>query len=495
VPAGLLDSSLSSLATFAIGLFAIHLFTTAELGAYALFFTAFLLAAVVPAMAVFTPLEVGAVGRLDERRRPAVLRRSLRLGVPVAALAAAVICLGTLFVPTGVPLKTRLAFAVTATVLAAISPVQDHVRRVFHQSGRSWDAAHMSAIQVGVVVILLVAMQHEGVSRAWVPFSALALANLISLVVGRTLARSAGAPKLQASVPAVLRRGGWLFGGGVIRWIAAYAAIAIVTASAGANPAGFAEAARVLAQPVTVLAIGILSVFNSELVTAAQRQQRSRLHRLALVYIAAIGLACLAWIAVVTPRWSFSPLPHLFAKAYVIGGLLPLVVLAETSGYAALGYGTALIGGRRERATAVRDVLAAIATVAVTALTTSHGAFALVWGGLAGAVVTYVVNALALRAMLRQSAVQPSRNDRPQSGSEPKTDDRARPDADSTRAAMTVRRLRKAHPDQPENRRPAAPAIPPPSPSPDAAALVVHGNRKPGGIRITTRRTRGKGAV
>jgi hypothetical protein len=62
LPAGLLDAGLASLASFVVGVYAARFLPASELGAYALFFTAFLLAAVVPAQLILTPAEIAAVG-------------------------------------------------------------------------------------------------------------------------------------------------------------------------------------------------------------------------------------------------------------------------------------------------------------------------------------------------------------------------------------------------------------------------------------------------
>jgi hypothetical protein len=404
MPAGLVDSGLSSLSTFAIGLFAIHFLTNRQLGAYALFLSAYLLSAVIPAMGVFTPAEVAAVA-LERPDRPAVLRQSMPIGAPVAVLSALIVCPAALLVPTGVAFSTRVAFAVTAAVLSAVSPVQDHVRRVLHQGGRSWAAALVSSVQLVVVAATLTALWAGGVGRPWVPFTALAVGNAVSLMTGVALARSAGEHRLGLSLARVLRSGVWLLSGSGFRFFAAFASIAIVTARVGAAPAGYAEAARVLAQPVTVLAIGMLSVFSPDIMAAAQRRESARVHRLAMGYIGVAALAALVWIVIVTPNWSVSPLHRLFASAYIVKGLLPLVVIAETSGYAALGYAAAVVGGRRERASAARDVLSGITDITVTTLTTSYGAFALVWGGLAGGAVTYAINAWTLRSMFRTQPV------------------------------------------------------------------------------------------
>src|SRR5665811_1076973 len=89
VPAGLLDSSLSSLATFAIGIMAATQLPLEALGVYSLFFTAFLLATVVPTQLIFLPAEIAALADKDPAGRKAIVRESLPLGLGPSVLAAA----------------------------------------------------------------------------------------------------------------------------------------------------------------------------------------------------------------------------------------------------------------------------------------------------------------------------------------------------------------------------------------------------------------------
>jgi hypothetical protein len=55
VPAGLVDAGMASLASFAVTVQAARSFTPAELGTYAIFYTAFIMTAVVPTHLLFSP--------------------------------------------------------------------------------------------------------------------------------------------------------------------------------------------------------------------------------------------------------------------------------------------------------------------------------------------------------------------------------------------------------------------------------------------------------
>src|SRR5919202_1297041 len=96
--AGVLDAGLSSLASFAVGVYAARTLTPVLLGGYALAFTAYGLAATVPAQLVFTPLEITATTCPGPSRLP-FLRRSLRMGFLPALLPALGVPLWIAFAP------------------------------------------------------------------------------------------------------------------------------------------------------------------------------------------------------------------------------------------------------------------------------------------------------------------------------------------------------------------------------------------------------------
>jgi ABC-type glycerol-3-phosphate transport system permease component len=85
--AGLLDAGLASLATLAVGVYAARSLSAAELGTYALFFSAFTVAAVLPTQLLLVPAEVATLLE-GPHERLRVLRSGWRLGLPAEAAAA-----------------------------------------------------------------------------------------------------------------------------------------------------------------------------------------------------------------------------------------------------------------------------------------------------------------------------------------------------------------------------------------------------------------------
>jgi O-antigen/teichoic acid export membrane protein len=398
LPAGLVDSATSSLASFGVGLYATRYLEPAELGIYALFFSAFTLSCAVPALLVCTPIEVKVLG-IAPARRIGALAESVRAAVPVAIGAALVVCPAALLVASDVPLEVRLALAFSVTVAATVSPLQDHIRRMLHLSGRSWSAAALSAIHLATVAGVLITLSIGGIDPAWVPFTALAAGNIASAGAGFVHASRSQmvVPRLGARWGELLAAGGWLLGGELWGLTSGVLAIAAVTSVAGASDVGFAEAARVLSQPVPVAAIGVLSVLAPSLMDPKRHRGDSNLQRLALGVVGSIAGLGFLWMLVAGVDWPFSPLPELFPAAFVIGGLLPLVIIGQALGYSSLGFRSVLVGARQERRSGISDFVSSTAGLATAVVLARHGAFALAWAGVVGGLVSLGVRAMFVR--------------------------------------------------------------------------------------------------
>jgi hypothetical protein len=400
LPAGVLDAGFSSLATFLSGLFATRYLSSTGLGAYALCCSAFIFAGVVPAQLVLVPAEVASIA-LESRFRTTILRRSLRLGGAVGGLAAMAVQL-VFLVPSHADPTTRVMLAVTASAVTMVSPLQDHVRRMLHQAGRSWQAAKVSMTQAAVVVSVLIGSRLSGLPAACAPFGALAAANILSGSLGLWLALRTvrGAPTVPLAFGTLARSGGWLLVARLVLFGAQFGAVAILATAAGDVAVGRAEAARILAQPATVLVIGLLAVFNPTLMSAAQRADTRRLARSAGVFFAIVAVATAGWLVLAGVRWPWSPLAQLFPRSYEVPGLLPWTIAEQASGYATLLFGTVLMAARREKVAFVTAVTQSLALLAfVTAAANDSGPFALAWGDAAGVAVVYVFDLVVLWRM------------------------------------------------------------------------------------------------
>jgi O-antigen/teichoic acid export membrane protein len=389
LPAGLLDAGLASLASFVVGVYAAHYLPASELGAYALFFTAYLLAAVVPAQLILTPAEIAALeaGRVE---RVGLFRQSWRLAGPPAVLAAclasAAACLGA-----EAPAGALLALAVSTAACSVVSPLQDHVRRTLHLAGFSWRAALVSLAQVLGVVASLALFHTAGVPEIWRPFGALALANAISLSVGMTLARrevrASALPRYQAR--ALMGSGRWLLILELATAAATFLASVMITRLASAEALGHAEAARIVAQPMFVLMVGLSAVLGPRSMEAAAARDYHQARSIARSFTALLVAAGLAYGALTVVAWWGNPFATLVSKAYDVPGL----VLASVLGYVVVGvvfpYRSELFGARQERLLPRIALLAGIAQLVTTVSAVWVQAFARPLGGTVFALVLW----------------------------------------------------------------------------------------------------------
>jgi len=385
-----------------MGLIATHYLLPAELGEYAVFYAAFSLAAVIPATLVFTPIEVIA---LAQRRntRLSVLRRSVPLGGVTGLVSGIIVCGAVVPLVAKVGLAIRLEFGATVVVLSCVSPVQDHLRRMFHQSGRSWIAARTSMIQMITVAVVIIVARAVGVPLALIPFGALVIGNVTSGLAGlRTARPEPGVDHPVGPSPGeVIRGGGWLTAGTAYGFAASLAAITVLADRSGAVAAGQTEAARVLSQPVTVIVIGVLAVIGPEMMGAGREGAVRKLHKMMMGFLAVLAAATVAWLVAVGIPWSWSPITRTFSAAYKVKGLTALTIVQQALAYGSLAYRAVLIGNGMSRSVGRLDILASsIAVVGVYVTAPYLGAFAIVWAFLGIDLLLFVARGrLAARAV------------------------------------------------------------------------------------------------
>lgn len=393
LPAGLLDAGSAALATFGTGVYAARFFDTesGELGVYALFFAIFLVAAIVPFKLVFLPAEVRLLS-LPQPQQLGGFRLTMPTGVPVALIGGVLVLVA--WIPAfDAELSLVVPLAITTVVTAVLSPIQDHVRRVMHQAGRSWLAATTSSVQLGVAIIVLGAGVVLDLDKAWIPFGALAAANTVSITVGLLLARSNAehAPGDPFQFRELAVSGRWLTGYGLLPVGANFLAAAIVAVIAGSNFLGFAEASRVAARPLLVFVTGISAVLNPPSLVAGRdrvRAEGARLARLSRLVVGVSGLLFLVWMGF---DWAGNPMAWLVEQAYSVEGLTALTIAVNILWGALFSEEAQLIGGGREVEIFKIYVVAAVVEIAVAftapiteayAVPLSMGAFGLVrWYG------------------------------------------------------------------------------------------------------------------
>jgi O-antigen/teichoic acid export membrane protein len=330
VPAGLVDAALASLANFTVTLYAARVLAASDLGTYAVFFNAFVMAAVVPTQLLFSPAEIASLP-YGGRRRLCLLDQSLRLGWPPAIGAAVVSTLAAVAGTAGASGDVVVPFTLTCMLCTAVSPVQDHVRRLLHFAGVSWRAAAMSVTQLVGVLGSLLLLTALGVSTPWMPFGALLIANVMSLSLGLVLAAEWRnyEPLEPIAVADLFRFGRWLVLVGLTPAAARFLSGVLVTHLASAATLGYVEAARVVSQPLFVLMLGLSAVLVPRLMEAATARRPDLARQASLPFRTAIVACGVLYLLVAGWPWRLNPLPLVLPNAYVVQGVVPLMIVGQ----------------------------------------------------------------------------------------------------------------------------------------------------------------------
>jgi O-antigen/teichoic acid export membrane protein len=330
MPAGLMDAALASLASFIVTFYAARFLPAADLGTYALFFNAFTMAAVVPTQLVFSPAEIASLP-YGGRRRLGLLDQSLRMGCLPALTAAVLGTAAAVAGSVGAPSDMVIPLALTCVLCTAVSPVQDHVRRLFHFAGVSWRAAVMSFAQLVSVVgsLLLLILLH--VPTPWRPFGALLIGNIVSLSIGLILTAEWRnyEPLERIAVRDLFRIGRWLVLVGLTPAAAWFLSGVLVTHLASAATLGYVEAARVISQPLFVLKMGLSAVLVPRLMEAAAERRRDRARLASLPFRIIIVVVGVLYLLAVGFRWRLNPLVSVLPSAYVVQGVVALMIVGQ----------------------------------------------------------------------------------------------------------------------------------------------------------------------
>jgi hypothetical protein len=376
LPAGLLDAGFASLARLAIGIYAARALTVSDLGAYALFFSAFVFASVVPMQFVLVPAELATLPAA-RRERLALLRQSLRIGMPVSVATALV---ATVAAALGAEAPTRVLWplALTMTACAALTPLQEHVRRVLHLAGISWHAAVVSLIQLGCVVLALLLLERAQTPAIWRPFGALTIATVVSLAAGLLLTRrrqpASTLPRYQVSD--LMRSGRWLLAIEAVTAGATFLASIIVSRLDTLEALGYAEAARIVGQPIFVLASGLAVVLYPRAMEAGASRDRAAARHVARPYTVLLAIVGLVYGVLTAVPWWGNPLAGLVPRAYVVAGLVPVTVASFVLFSLPIMPRSELTGARRERVLPQVGLIAGVLQCAAALSAVWIGSFA-----------------------------------------------------------------------------------------------------------------------
>ena len=345
---GVVDAAFASLATFTAALFAVRSLDIETLGLYAFFYAAYRVAAVIPRQLLFVPAEIESVA-VDASARLGVFRQLSRLAVgPVLLSAVAVIGTAVLLVP-GKLESTIAPLAVTAIAASVTTPFQEHLRRAFHLAGLSQRAGVVSvanfAVTLGVIVLALAI----AVPVVWIPIGSLALAYALSGSLGALMASRAGPTNWSKrfNVGDLVGAARPLLFAGLAPIATGFLVALLVVRFAGLEALGSAEAARIVARPVFVLAAGVAAALRPRAMEAAHRRSVLEAHSVSRRYALIVGGATLIYLGLVGFSGPWNPVEWLLPAAYLVPGLVALTVVATGVDGLALPYRFQLLGARR----------------------------------------------------------------------------------------------------------------------------------------------------
>jgi hypothetical protein len=349
VPAGVLDAGFAAMATFVIAIYAAREFDPTLLGYYSVFFTAFLTAVQVPGKLLMVPTEIHALTLPQEERMPLLVKSLLR-GLTVSTVAGVAGALVGLAITVAGGFDDPLPFVLTLALAGMVSPLQDHIRRMLHAAERSWSAAVVSMVQAGVVAVALGAFVVLGVDPLWIPFSALAIANVFSSATGILMSRRGSAP-LASELPTIrlqLQSGRWLLATGLLAPVGGLVVQSIVLVLADASVLGLAEAARVVGRPITVVSTGLGQALAPRSIAAAQQLDRAKAKKVSWVFHGVFVLGGLLYTGIVAFDWWLNIARDVVPAAYAVSGLVLATCLANV--LVGLGFPNRyeLLGGGRE---------------------------------------------------------------------------------------------------------------------------------------------------
>jgi hypothetical protein len=267
----------------------------------------------------------------------------------------------------------------------------------------------VSIVQFVVVAACMGIGVAVDVPIAWLPFGVLVVANATSLVYARVLAQFSMTDRATSTLRFLdlASTGIWflLNAAPAVVW---FATTAVIAALASPEALGFAESARVVAQPVAVFAGGLTAVLTPRAMRAAMDSDLADARRSRTVYLASMGLAGVAYLAIAGWDWVLNPMAYIVPSAYELNGLAALSIVAAMALSASFLQSDEIAGARRVRTLALISWLSSLAGLLAGLTAPITGAFARPIAGLAGAGAKYVPQAVVLARLYRTDTAKES---------------------------------------------------------------------------------------
>jgi len=401
VGAGLIDAAAAAAATFLASVYAVRVLTPENLGAHTLMFVAVILVTVVPERLVYLPTLAVSVDK-GPGERLGYYREGLRLALPLLPLVAGFVVM-LFLLPDGLSESERVALTVAGAAAALFQSAQLFGRQILHYSDHSGRAVFASSLRLGVTAASLIILSQTGLPLVAVPLAALAAGNAAAALWVAVLQPPGEAPRLPVRM--IYGRGKYLVASSAAPLAAGFVTANLVIAFGGAALLGFAEAARVVAQPVFVGATGLSMVTNPRVMSAAAAGDPRGVSQARRLYLGLVGAGGLGYAAFLALPGLGSAVEALLPTAFEIAGLVLVSVLAQVALGMTRPYAAEAMAVEREPAILVSELPGAGVVIALGAAVPVIGAFAIP-AGLAGAGLSRTA---ILAFMLRDRSQAPVR--------------------------------------------------------------------------------------
>jgi O-antigen/teichoic acid export membrane protein len=261
---------------------------------------------------------------------------------------------------------------------------------MFHVSKRSWLAATMSAIHFLITAVsLTVGLRTDPL---WAPFGALAIGNVASLgFAALATGRIAPGTFPRPSQNEVFALGGWLLFTGFARTSSSYIARVLLNSIVGIAALGHVEAARVVAQPINVLALGLMAQVGPRLTQAGASGHRDDAKRWRRRFFFLLATIALPYALLTAAPWSTNPLASITPRAYEAPGLTAAMLIAVITTCVLRPLRAELLGTRLQRKIAGVSAISSVIEILVVFAGGLVGSFVMPIGVFVGAIAAAVL--------------------------------------------------------------------------------------------------------
>jgi len=386
---GLVDAGSASASTLIAGIVAARILPVEVLGAYALAFSLAILAGTVPQQLIGLPARARLIDFKPDTR-VATLAHTIRLALPFAAISAG-LATAVYFALPQLDHTTRVALAATGGLYAAALPLSEHARALFHLGRHHWSAGLLSVLRLLATGLFAAFGVLSSLPPALVPLGSLAAADIGVVAIATLIARRMNGSPPVLDRAELARSGRWLLAAAAMGPAAGFLVNLLVAHLAGTASLGFAEGARIVAQPVLVLAVGLAAVSGPGVMEAAKKLDVSRARHIRRSFNSALTVGAILMAVVSILPESVNPVMWLVPVAYRVPGLVLVSIAAALFNGVASLQRTELVVAAHARSIGSAESVALVSRVMVGLSAAFTKAWAVPLSLLAGGVARAVL--------------------------------------------------------------------------------------------------------